>query len=125
MPKTSKIICAHKWVISDITTMNARIFSKSEESQERPSGHMNFFDGASSRWTEWSAWRGIGSWHLLSPILGVQKVISDTKGVHFGLSLGCAPGMQVPALLLRNLWRGTPWQKVDLCTGKLVELGGD
>ncbi|BDA48532.1 hypothetical protein COCOBI_12-2120 [Coccomyxa sp. Obi] len=33
--------------------------------------------------------------------------------------------MQVPALLLRNLWRGNPWQKVDLCTGKLVELGGD
>lgn len=28
-------------------------------------------------------------------------------------------------LLLRNIWKGNPWLKVDLCTGKLVELGGD
>lgn len=28
-------------------------------------------------------------------------------------------------LLLRNMIRGNPWVKVDLCTGKLVETGGD
>ena len=34
-------------------------------------------------------------------------------------------GVQVPALLLRNIRAGNPWIKVDLCTGKLVEMGGD
>jgi len=29
------------------------------------------------------------------------------------------------ALLLRNMQLGNPWVKVDLCTGKLVEIGGD
>ncbi|CAK0738655.1 hypothetical protein CVIRNUC_001074 [Coccomyxa viridis] len=33
--------------------------------------------------------------------------------------------MQVVALLLRNVKLGNPWVKVDLCTGKLVEVGGD
>jgi len=32
---------------------------------------------------------------------------------------------QVVALLLRNIKLGNPWVKVDLCTGKLVEMGGD
>jgi hypothetical protein len=32
---------------------------------------------------------------------------------------------QVPWLLLKNIWRGNPWIKIDLCTGKLVEIGGD
>ncbi|CAL5223879.1 g6471 [Coccomyxa viridis] len=32
---------------------------------------------------------------------------------------------QVVALLLRNIELGNPWVKVDLCTGKLVEIGGD
>ncbi|KAK9831523.1 hypothetical protein WJX81_005430 [Elliptochloris bilobata] len=32
---------------------------------------------------------------------------------------------QVPLLLLRAIRFGNPWIKVDLCTGKLVELGGD
>ena len=32
---------------------------------------------------------------------------------------------QVPLLLLRAMRFGNPWIKVDLCTGKLVELGGD
>ena len=32
---------------------------------------------------------------------------------------------QVVALLLRNIKLGNPWEKVDLCTGKLVEIGGD
>jgi hypothetical protein len=32
---------------------------------------------------------------------------------------------QVPMLLLRNMRRGNPWVKIDLCTGKLVETGGD
>ena len=59
-----------------------------------------------------------------SPARGA-KVISYTRVCILKLSLECAPDLQVPALLLRNLWRGNPWQKVDLCTGKLVELGGD
>ena len=33
--------------------------------------------------------------------------------------------MQVPVLLLRNIWTGRPWKKIDLCIGKVVELGGD
>ena len=33
--------------------------------------------------------------------------------------------MQVPVLLLRNIWSGRPWKKIDLCIGKVVELGGD
>ena len=32
---------------------------------------------------------------------------------------------QVVALLLRNIKLGNRWVKVDLCTGKLVEIGGD
>lgn len=35
------------------------------------------------------------------------------------------PVWQVPLLLLRAVRFGNPWIKVDLCTGKLVELGGD
>ena len=27
--------------------------------------------------------------------------------------------------LLRIVWLGTPWLKLDLCSGKVVELGGD
>ena len=33
--------------------------------------------------------------------------------------------LQAPVLLLRNLVTGTPWTKLDLCIGKLSELGGD
>ena len=33
--------------------------------------------------------------------------------------------MQIPVLLLRNIWTGRPWKKIDLCIGKVVELGGD
>ena len=33
--------------------------------------------------------------------------------------------MQIPILLLRNIWTGRPWKKIDLCIGKVVELGGD
>lgn len=33
--------------------------------------------------------------------------------------------MQVPVLLVRNIWTGRPWKKIDLCIGKVVELGGD
>lgn len=32
---------------------------------------------------------------------------------------------QMPMLLLRNVWRGNPWTKIDLCIGKLAELYGD
>jgi len=28
-------------------------------------------------------------------------------------------------LLVRNIWTGRPWKKIDLCIGKVVELGGD
>jgi len=31
----------------------------------------------------------------------------------------------VPLLLVRAIRDGNPWIKVDMCTGKLVELGGD
>ena len=37
----------------------------------------------------------------------------------------CCCCAQVMALLLRNMQLGNPWVKVDLCTGKLVEIGGD
>eukprot|EP00775_Hariotina_reticulata_P007119 gene7120-7333_t len=33
--------------------------------------------------------------------------------------------LQVPILLLGNVWRGNPWKKVDLCIGKIAELYGD
>ena len=33
--------------------------------------------------------------------------------------------LQVPVLLLRTVLTGNPWIKVDLCTGKMVEMGGD
>lgn len=43
-------------------------------------------------------------------------VMATKRVVHLG---------QVPLLLLRAIRNGNPWLKVDLCTGKLVELGGD
>lgn len=33
--------------------------------------------------------------------------------------------LQIPVLLLHNVWRGNPWTKVDLCIGKIAELYGD
>ena len=34
-------------------------------------------------------------------------------------------GIQLPVQLLRIVQNGTPWLKLDLCSGKVVELGGD
>ena len=34
-------------------------------------------------------------------------------------------GVQLPVQLLRIVRSGTPWLKLDLCSGKVVELGGD
>ncbi len=34
-------------------------------------------------------------------------------------------GVQLPVQLLRIVRNGTPWLKLDLCSGKVVELGGD
>lgn len=33
--------------------------------------------------------------------------------------------LQIPSLLLRSLWRGRDWVKIDFNIGKLVEAGGD
>ena len=33
--------------------------------------------------------------------------------------------VQLPVQLLRIVRDGTPWLKLDLCSGKVVELGGD
>lgn len=33
--------------------------------------------------------------------------------------------LQIPVQLLRIVRSGTPWLKLDLCSGKVVELGGD
>lgn len=33
--------------------------------------------------------------------------------------------LQLPVLLLGNMWRGNPWTKIDLCIGKIAELYGD
>ena len=33
--------------------------------------------------------------------------------------------LQIPVQLARIVWLGTPWLKLDLCSGKVVELGGD
>ena len=34
-------------------------------------------------------------------------------------------GVQLPVQLLRIVLNGTPWIKLDMCSGKVVELGGD
>ena len=34
-------------------------------------------------------------------------------------------GIQLPVQLLRIVGNGTPWLRLDLCSGKVVELGGD
>jgi hypothetical protein len=34
-------------------------------------------------------------------------------------------GLQLPVQLLRIVGNGTPWLKLDMCSGKVVELGGD
>ena len=34
-------------------------------------------------------------------------------------------GVQLPVQLLRIVQNGTPWLKLDMCSGKVVELGGD
>ena len=33
--------------------------------------------------------------------------------------------MQIPSMLVRCAWRGTPWSKVDVNIGKLAQVGGD
>jgi hypothetical protein len=33
--------------------------------------------------------------------------------------------LQETVNLLRIVWLGTPWLKLDLCSGKVVEAGGD
>eukprot|EP00877_Chromochloris_zofingiensis_P006591 jgi/Chrzof1/2185/Cz11g05110.t1 len=33
--------------------------------------------------------------------------------------------LQIPVLLVGNMFRGNPWKKIDLCIGKITELYGD
>ena len=33
--------------------------------------------------------------------------------------------LQIPSLLLANLWNGRGWTRIDFNIGKLVEVGGD
>jgi len=33
--------------------------------------------------------------------------------------------VHIPTLLLRNIWRGNKWAKIDMCIGKLTEVNGD
>lgn len=33
--------------------------------------------------------------------------------------------LQIPVQLVRLVASGKPWIKIDLCSGKVVELGGD
>jgi len=33
--------------------------------------------------------------------------------------------VQIPSLLILELWTGTPWLKIDFCIGKIVKEGGD
>jgi hypothetical protein len=33
--------------------------------------------------------------------------------------------VQIPSLLVMELWAGTPWLKIDFCIGKIVKEGGD
>ena len=59
---------------------------------------------------------------MLHEILAGVDATFDTEdplpflGLHFA---------QLPVQLLRIVGNGKPWKKLDLCSGKVVELGGD
>ena len=86
-------------------------------------------------WNEVGRVFGGLSWrlHALRDLLGAAKralhEIARGKDATFDTNdplpfLGLH-GIQLPVQLLRIVCNGTPWLKLDLCSGKVVELGGD
>jgi hypothetical protein len=64
-----------------------------------------------------------------STALGRLRVIVDGKDALFDwddpLPFLLVPHLQIPALLLANLFAGRDWVRIDFNIGKLVEAAGD
>jgi len=90
----------------------------------------------------------IGDWQVLADLpsdlqIGDWQVLADLpsdlrrmlKTLQMGRDAIFDPDDPLPFLalhylqevnnLLRIVWLGTPWLKLDLCSGKVVEAGGD
>lgn len=76
-------------------------------------------------WTYHEAWRLLT---LPGRAARLRTIVAGTDAILTGwdpLPYLLAHHLQIPSLLLGNLWRGRSWSRIDFNIGKLVEEGGD
>jgi predicted ATP-grasp superfamily ATP-dependent carboligase len=87
---------------------------------------------ASSRPTYWlyhEIWRLVTHWRSPAIMWQRLKIIAHGKDAIFDwadpLPFLLVHHLQIPWLLIQNLWQGKGWVRIDFNIGKLVERGGD